>query len=644
MAALLLAVAAPAALAALTPEQATRVGGELGEAARQLGALQESALKVAKAAPGAPAEVAAALGRIAAAPGARSFGGQLGLLALALAAVAALTVAFRALTRRYSEALLCNPQPALGAAGQLGLDCAERAIVALGAYVAVQAWFGGGTLHDLFALGVLWALVRWWLAMLLVEALLRPSRPGFRLIAMSDAAARDVKAIVAVTILVGFAGISLMPVLLRAGLPVPAGQAIALAQGTFVALGCAAALWRYRASRSAPPRAARLWSLFVATGIVLLWPAWAVSVLLLEFSAYHALTWSIRIGALAYVVHALLGLSARGGWPLLAQRSISAAAIMAITIVLTEIWLVEQLALLAPETWATVRRSLIAAAATLFVGYVAWRFLHHWAEERLRASRPGSEGDAAPAASRLTTVLPMLRILGGGAILVCATLLALSQLGVEIGPLLAGAGVVGLAISFGAQTLVRDIITGAFFLVDDAFRVGEYIVSGSYKGTVEEISLRAVKLRHHRGPLYTVPFGELRAIQNLSRDWVIDKLMVGITYDSDIEKARKLVKKIGQQLAEDPAHAPHILEPLKMQGVEEFVEYAIQLRFKMKTRPGQQFAIRRKAYAMIKKAFDENGVKFAFPTVQVAGGANSDSNAAAAQRALGLVQPPSPAS
>jgi len=202
---------------------------------------------------------------------------------------------------------------------------------------------------------------------------------------------------------------------------------------------------------------------------------------------------------------------------------------------------------------------------------------------------------------------------------------------VNIGPLLAGAGVVGVAIGFGAQTLVRDILTGVFFILDDAFRVGEYIISGTYKGTVEAIGLRAVKLRHHRGSIYTVPFGELHAIQNMSRDWVIDKFSIGITYDSDIEKARKIIKKIGQTLAEDPAYAPHILEPLKMQGVEQFGDFAVEVRVKMKTRPGEQFVIRRKANAMIKQAFDENGIKFAFPTVNVADGTRAGTAAAARQ-------------
>jgi small-conductance mechanosensitive channel len=211
-------------------------------------------------------------------------------------------------------------------------------------------------------------------------------------------------------------------------------------------------------------------------------------------------------------------------------------------------------------------------------------------------------------------------------------------MGVEIGPLIAGLSVVGVAIGFGAQTFVRDVIAGMFYLMDDAFRVGEYIQSGNYKGTVEGFSIRSVKLRHHRGPVYTVPFSLLGAVQNQSRDWVIDKMMVGITYDSDIEKARKLIKQIGIELQQDEEFAPLILEPLKMQGVEQFGDFAVQIRMKMMTLPGEQFVIRRKAYAMIKKAFDENGIKFAFPTVQVAG-EGEPSTAAVAQRGLELAHP-----
>jgi small-conductance mechanosensitive channel len=219
--------------------------------------------------------------------------------------------------------------------------------------------------------------------------------------------------------------------------------------------------------------------------------------------------------------------------------------------------------------------------------------------------------------------------------------MALAAMGVEIGPLIAGLGVLGVAIGFGAQSLVRDVIAGMFYLLDDAFRVGEYIQSGNYKGTVESFSFRSVRLRHQRGPVYTVPFSLLGAVQNQSRDWVIDKLTVGITYDSDIERARKLIKQIGLDLAKDPVFAPLIIEPLKMQGVEALGDFAVQIRIKMMTLPGENFVIRRKALAMIKKAFDVNGVKFAFPTVQIAGEGEPSTAAtgAVAQRALELTKP-----
>jgi small-conductance mechanosensitive channel len=246
--------------------------------------------------------------------------------------------------------------------------------------------------------------------------------------------------------------------------------------------------------------------------------------------------------------------------------------------------------------------------------------------------------DEARRQARLRTLLPIFRNVLFVVVIAVAALMALAAMGVEIGPLIAGLSVVGVAIGFGAQTFVRDVIAGMFYLMDDAFRVGEYIQSGNYKGTVEGFSIRSVKLRHHRGPVYTVPFSLLGAVQNQSRDWVIDKIGINITYDSDLEKARKLIKQIGLDLQKDEEFAPLILEPLKMQGVENLGDFAVQIRAKMMTVPGEQFVIRRKAYAMIKTAFDENGIKFAFPTVSVTG-EGEPATAAVAQRALELTHP-----
>jgi small-conductance mechanosensitive channel len=224
-------------------------------------------------------------------------------------------------------------------------------------------------------------------------------------------------------------------------------------------------------------------------------------------------------------------------------------------------------------------------------------------------------------------------------LLAVAALMVLSSLGIEIAPLIAGAGVAGVAVGFGAQTLVKDVISGMFYLLDDAFRIGEYIESGTYKGTVESFSLRSVKLRHSRGYLFTVPFGELGAVQNMSRDWVIDKFNITVGFDTDIDKARKIIKKIGLGLAEDPEFKASVIEPLKMQGVQNFGNYGIELRIKMKTKPGEQFPMKRRAYVLIKKAFDEAGITLPLPTVQVREGGG---HAAAAGLAADLAAQPQP--
>jgi len=285
---------------------------------------------------------------------------------------------------------------------------------------------------------------------------------------------------------------------------------------------------------------------------------------------------------------------------------------------------------------------VLSAIIILLIADVLWHAMKTAIDRKLAESadlgQPST--DEARRRSRLRTLLPIFRNILFVFVIAVAVLMALSAMGVPITPLVAGAGVLGIAVGFGAQTFARDIIAGMFYLVDDAFRVGEYIQSGNYKGTVEGFSIRSVRLRHQRGAVYTVPFSLLGAVQNQSRDWVIDKLMVGITYDSDIDRARKLIKQIGLELAEDPEFKPLILEPLKMQGVDALGDFAVQLRMKMMTLPGENFVIRRKALAMIKAAFDANGIKFAFPTVQVAGeGDTSAATAAVAQRALELTHP-----
>lgn len=200
-------------------------------------------------------------------------------------------------------------------------------------------------------------------------------------------------------------------------------------------------------------------------------------------------------------------------------------------------------------------------------------------------AEPGEEGGTG-GTSRLTTLLPLFRNFLLIVIVTIAGMIALAELGVDIAPLFAGAGVLGLAIGFGAQSLIRDIFSGAFFLMDDAFRIGEYIDIGDVKGTVEKISIRSMKLRHHRGALHTIPFGEIRHLTNYSRDWVMMKLPLQVVYDTDVEKVRKLAKNLGKDLMKHPEVGHMFLQPLKSQGVFSMEDSAMIIRVKYMTKPG----------------------------------------------------------
>ncbi len=267
----------------------------------------------------------------------------------------------------------------------------------------------------------------------------------------------------------------------------------------------------------------------------------------------------------------------------------------------------------------------IALAAVLcWLGYRALNvFIDHRIAEEGGAPLPegeeeelGGEG-GGPGASRIATLLPIMRYMMIILLFSIAGMVILSTLGFDIGPIFAGAGVVGIAVGFGAQTLIRDIFSGAFFLMDDAFRKGEYVEINSTRGTVEKISIRSFQLRHHLGALHTIPFGEVKQLTNYSRDWVMTKLPLRVTYDTDVENVRKLIKKLGKNLLEHPQIGHEFMEPLKSQGVYKMEDSAMIIRVKFMTKPGKQFAIRKIVYESIQELFAKEGIRFAHKEVTV---------------------------
>jgi len=262
-------------------------------------------------------------------------------------------------------------------------------------------------------------------------------------------------------------------------------------------------------------------------------------------------------------------------------------------------------------------------AVTLLLGYLVWRLilaaLH--TEKRVSSAAEDLDPSAIPAASRMITLTPLFRNTLLGFLTIVVTMIVLSAIGVDIGPLIASAGIIGIAIGFGAQTLVRDVFSGIFFLIDDAFRIGEYIeLDSDMRGEVESISIRSLKLRHHRGPVITIPFGELKQITNHNRDWVIYKMSFRMEPDTDPVQFKRLVKDVGKEFLEHPEHGPKFLEPLKSQGVYYVDDdSALVMRVKFKCKPRAQFVLRREIYHRLQEVFAEADVRLARRKVEVVG-------------------------
>lgn len=272
---------------------------------------------------------------------------------------------------------------------------------------------------------------------------------------------------------------------------------------------------------------------------------------------------------------------------------------------------------------SAVARNSVIFLLILAAGYLAWEVTNLWVAHQLAKDSPPAETQDDDAEmggagkSRLATILPLMRVVLQVTIITLTGLLALSQLGINITPLLAGAGVIGLAIGFGAQTLVQDVVSGVFFLMDDAFRLGEFIDTGGTQGTIEKISIRSLQLRGTKGAVHIVPYGQIPKLTNLSRDWVIMKLKFTVPFDTDVEKVRKLFKKIGQEIMEMEEFKDDLLAPFKGQGVADVDDVGIVVRGKFTTKPGKQFGVRKEIYKRVQKTFEENDIQFARKEVRV---------------------------
>jgi len=297
---------------------------------------------------------------------------------------------------------------------------------------------------------------------------------------------------------------------------------------------------------------------------------------------------------------------------------------MLIVLFVARIWNLDLANMNTTSVGAELIRKLLDFIGINAIGYLVWEGVTLILNRKLAGENTATTASDTPGGdeggvggSRLSTVLPLVLWFAQTSIVIMTLLISLGSIGVDTTPLLAGAGIVGLAIGFGAQTLVGDIVSGLFFLIDDAFRAGEYVNIEGTVGTVEKISLRAMQLRHHRGAIHTIPYGQIPKITNYSRDWTIMKLTFTVPFETNLMKVKKIFKTIGQELMEIPEFADDFLSPFKSQGVIQVDDVGIVIRGKFMVKPGKQFMIRKEIFNRVQSEFEKNGIQFARKEVRV---------------------------
>ncbi len=237
-----------------------------------------------------------------------------------------------------------------------------------------------------------------------------------------------------------------------------------------------------------------------------------------------------------------------------------------------------------------------------------------WQLASTAIARPLERLDGGAVASpRARTLLPLLRKVLFIVLAFIVGMVVLSELGVAIAPLLAGAGIIGLAVGFGAQKLVQDVITGIFILIEDAVAIGDVVTVAGIGGLVEDLSIRSIRLRDLSGNVHTIPFSSVDTVTNMTKVFSYYLLDIGVAYREDTDEVAEVCRRIVEDLRADPEFAPFILEPLEVLGVDQFADSAVIIKARIKTPPIKQWFVGREFNRRMKKRFDELGIEIPFP-------------------------------
>jgi small-conductance mechanosensitive channel len=237
--------------------------------------------------------------------------------------------------------------------------------------------------------------------------------------------------------------------------------------------------------------------------------------------------------------------------------------------------------------------------------------------------------DDREAVKRAETLGRVFRYLAAVVVSLIAGMLVLGELGVSVAPILGAAGVVGLAVGFGAQSLVKDYFTGFFLLLENQIRQGDVVNLGDHGGLVEEVTLRHVRLRDYDGHVHFVPNGQIDTVVNLSRGFAYAVIDVGVAYREDVDDVMRVMREVGASLQGDAPFVARILAPLEVAGVERWDDSAVVLRCRFKCAPLEQWGVRREYLRRLKQAFDAQGIEIPFPHLTVYAGENRNGEAPA---------------
>ena len=273
--------------------------------------------------------------------------------------------------------------------------------------------------------------------------------------------------------------------------------------------------------------------------------------------------------------------------------------------------------------------AFIVAAAT--VGWEAIRAI----VERV-STRTDADGQPLEYSARFRTLLPLISSACLVVIGAVTTMVVLSEIGIDIGPLLAGAGVVGLAVGFGAQTLVQDVITGLFIIMEDTISVGDVVTVGGHGGLVEGMTIRTLRLRDLAGNVHTVPFSQVSTVMNMTREFSYYVFDIGIAYREDVDAVIDVVVKLGAEMQQDDPYASAILEPIEILGLDSFADSAVIVKARIKTRPIQQWMVGREFNRRLKRRFDELGIEIPYPHTTLYFGVDKQGRAPAANLSVDL--------